>query len=128
MGMTSGEMWRFLGMLKRRQNMRHGTRKPHERSIKAPPILDKALKVAISERISNNGCFPSPSNLVGALRANGIQAREAGSPRAVSAGVVNVLADHASCGRARLATRRGGDVIVLDSATGEVIKRRYRKR
>jgi len=117
-----------LGMLKRRQNMRHGTRKPHERSIKAPPILDKALKVAISERISNNGCFPSPSELVGALRADGIQAREAGSPRAVSAGLVNVLTDQASCGRARFAMRRGGDVIVLDSATGEVTKRRYRKR
>src|SRR5262245_53568749 len=47
-----------LGMLKRRQNMRHGTRKPHERSIKAPPILDKALKVAISERISTHGHSP----------------------------------------------------------------------
>ncbi len=47
-------------MIKRRAKMRHGTRASHERTIKAPPILDKALKVAISERVSNNGCFPSP--------------------------------------------------------------------
>jgi hypothetical protein len=115
-------------MIKRRQKMRHGTRASHERSIKAPPVLDKALKVAISERVSNNGCFPSPGGLVSALRANKIQAREAGSPRAVGGGVVNVLTDQASCERVRLAVRRGGDVIVLDSATGEVTKRRYRKR
>ncbi|HSD22842.1 MAG TPA: hypothetical protein VLB79_00795 [Solirubrobacterales bacterium] len=117
-----------FSMLKRRQNMRHGTRASHERSIKAPPILDKALKVAISERVSNNGCFPSPRNLVGVLRANKIQAREASSPRAVSAGLVNVLTDQATCERVRLAVRRGGAVIVLDSATGEVTKRSYRKR
>jgi len=115
-------------MIKRRQKMRHGTRASHERSIKAPPVLDRALKVAISERVSNNGCFPAPGGLVSALRANKIQAREAGSPRAVAAGVVNVLSDQASCERVRLAMRRGGDVIVLDSATGEVTKRSYRKR
>jgi len=115
-------------MIKRRQKMRHGTRASHERSIKAPPVLDRALKVAISERVSNNGCFPAPGGLVSALRANKIQAREAGSPRAVAAGVVNVLSDQASCERVRLAVRRGGDVIVLDSATGEVTKRSYRKR
>jgi hypothetical protein len=114
-------------MLKRRQNMRHGTRASHERNIKAPPVLDRALKVAISERVSNNGCFPSPGGLVEALRANKIQARQAGSPRAVGGGVVNVLTDQASCERVRLAVRRGGDVIVLDSATGEVTKRRYRR-
>jgi hypothetical protein len=114
-------------MIKRRQNMRHGTRASHERSIKAPPVLDRALKVAISERVSNNGCFPSPGGLVEALRANKIQAQQAGSPRAVGGGVVNVLTDQASCERVRLAVRRSGDVIVLDSATGEVTKRRYRR-
>jgi hypothetical protein len=41
--------------------------------------------------------------------------------------VVNVLTDQASCERVRLAVRRGRDVIVLDSATGEVTKRRYRR-
>src|SRR5215204_4553738 len=71
-------------MIKRRQKMRHGTRASHERSIKAPPVLDRALKVAISERVSNNGCFPAPGGLVSALRANKIQAREAGSPRAAA--------------------------------------------
>ena len=113
-------------MIKRRQNMRHGTRASHERSIKAPPILGNALKVAISERVSNNGCFPSPGGLVEALRANKIQARQASSPRAVSGGVVNVLTDQASCERVRLAVRRSRDVIVLDSATGAVTKRRLK--
>jgi hypothetical protein len=112
--------------IKRRRNMRHGTRAPHERSIKAPPVLDKALKVAISERVSRNGCFPSPSDLVATLRANRISATLAPSPRAVGSGAVNVLSDMASCDRVRLAVRRGHDVIVLDSATGEVRKRRVK--
>jgi hypothetical protein len=115
-------------LIKRRQRMRHGTRASHERSIKAPPVLDRALKVAISERVSNNGCFPSPGELVSVLRNNKIQAREAGSPHAVGGGMVNVLTDLSSCERVRLAVRRGRDVIILDSATGEVTKRRYRKR
>ena len=114
--------------IKRRRNMRHGTRAAHERTIKAPPILDAALKVAISERVSNDGCFPSPGGLVADLQANKIQAHQASSPRSVRGGDVNVLTDQASCERVRLAVRRGGDVIVLDSATGEVSKRNYRKR
>jgi hypothetical protein len=115
-------------MLKRRQNMRHGTRGSGERSVRAPAVLDNALKVAISARISNNGCFPSPGGLVEELRSNKIQARQASSPHSVSGGAVNVLTDQASCERVRLAVRRGGDVIVLDSATGQVTKRHYRKR
>ena len=114
--------------IKRRANMRHGTRPRHQRSIKAPPILGQALKVAISERISNNGCFPAPGGLVEALRANNIQARQAGSPHAVGRGGVNVLTDRSSCERVRLAVRRSGGVIILDSATGQVTKRRYGKR
>jgi hypothetical protein len=113
-------------MIKRRAKMRHGTRASHERTIKAPPVLDSALKVAISERVSNNGCFPAPGGLVEALRANRIQARQASGPRAVSGGVVNVLTDQASCERVRLAVRRGRNVIVLDSATGAVTKRRLK--
>jgi hypothetical protein len=115
-------------MIKRRQKMRHGTRGTHERSIRAPAILDRALKVAISERVSNNGCFPAPGGLVEALRANRIHARRAAGTRSVGGGIVNVLTDQSSCERVRLAVRRGGDVIVLDSATGEVTKRSYRKR
>jgi hypothetical protein len=115
-----------LATIKRRQNMRHGTRAQHERTIKAPKILDRALKVAISERVSNNGCFPSPGGLVAALQDNKIQARQAANPHAVRAGVVNVLTDQASCERVRLAVRQGRDVIVLDSATGAVTKRRLR--
>jgi hypothetical protein len=110
--------------------MRHGTRANSERTVRAPKILDRALKVAISERISNDGCFPSPGGLVAALQQNKISARQAGSPRAVGGGsrVVNVLTDQASCDRVRLAVRTGGDVIVLDSATGEVTKRSYRRK
>jgi hypothetical protein len=115
-------------MIKRRQKMRHGTRASHERNIRAPAILDRALKVAISERVSNNGCFPAPGGLVEALRANKINARQAGSPRAVGGSAVHVLTDQASCERVRLAVRRRGGVIILDSATGEVTKRSYRKR
>jgi hypothetical protein len=113
--------------LKRLQNTRHGKRAKSARSIKAPPVLDKALKVAITARVSNNGCFPPPGGLVEQLHANKIQARPASGPRTVGAGAVNVLTDQASCDRVRLAVRRGGDVIVLDSATGEVTKRRYRR-
>jgi hypothetical protein len=113
-------------MIKRRANMRHGTRARHERTIKAPPILDSALKVAISERVSNNGCFPSPGGLVAALQANKIQARQAANPHAVQGGSVNVLTDQASCERVRLAVRQHGSVIVLDSATGAVTKRRLK--
>jgi hypothetical protein len=110
--------------IKRRQRMRHGARAPHEKNIKAPPVLDAALKVAISERVARNGCFPSPGELAAKLRASGINAQEAGSPRAVRRpGLVHVLSDRASCERVRLAVRRGGAVIVLDSATGEVRKR-----
>jgi hypothetical protein len=115
-----------LATIKRRQNMRHGTRAQHERTIKAPKILDRALKVAISERVSNNGCFPSPGGLVAALQDNKIQAQQAANPRAVARGVVNVLTDLASCERVRLAVRQGRAVIVLDSATGAVTKRRLR--
>jgi hypothetical protein len=113
-------------MIKRRAKMRHGTRAQHERTIKAPPILDSALKVAISERVSNNGCFPSPGGLVAALQANKIQARQAANPHAVQGGSVNVLTDQASCERVRLAVRQHGSVIVLDSATGAVTKRRLK--
>jgi hypothetical protein len=116
------------GTIKRRQNMRHGTRGSGERSVRAPGVLDNALKVAISARISNNGCFPSPGGLVQELRSHKIHARQAASPHAVGGGAVNVLTDQASCERVRLAVRRGGDVIVLDSATGQVTKRSYRKR
>ena len=113
-------------MIKRRAKMRHGTRAQHERTIKAPPILDSALKVAISERVSNNGCFPSPGGLVAALQTNKIQARQAANPHAVQGGSVNVLTDQASCERVRLAVRQHGSVIVLDSATGAVTKRRLK--
>jgi len=112
-----------LAMIKRLSKMKHGKRKAKDRIVQAPPILDAALKVAISARISNNGCFPSPSNLVEALKANKINAQAAPSPRAVrQRGVVGVLTDQSSCDRARFAVRQHSSVIVLDSATGEVRK------
>jgi hypothetical protein len=105
----------------------HMTRAPHEKVIKAPGLLDAALKVAISERVGNNGCFPNPSALATVLRANGIRANHASNLRSVRRPrVVHVLSDHASCGRVRLAMRQHGGVVVLDSATGEVRRHRVR--
>jgi hypothetical protein len=117
-------------LIKRRQHMRHGVRGKDQRNVVAPKILDRALKIAISERVSNNGCFPSPGALVATLQHNKIQARQAGSPHAVGGGgnVVNVLTDQSSCERVRLAVRQHGAVIVLDSATGEVRKRSLRRK
>ena len=109
--------------IKRLHRKRHGTRGPGERSVVAPPILDNALKLAIQERVTANGCYPSPASLAATLRSNGIAADTAAGPRQVSQpGVVYVLSD-SSCERVRLAVRQARSVIVLDSATGQVIKR-----
>jgi hypothetical protein len=110
-------------MIKKLSKMKHGKRAPQDKIVQAPPVLDSALKVAITERINNNGCFPAPGNLVGTLRDNKINAQTAPSPRAVRrSGVVNVLTDQSSCDRVRLALKQHRSVIVLDSATGEVRK------
>jgi hypothetical protein len=107
--------------IKRRARMRHGVRGPTEKSVQAPAHLDSALKVAISERVSREGCYPSPAELAAHLHAKGIHAQVAGSTAEVQhPGVVYVLTDGASCERVLLATRVGNDVVVLDSATGEV--------
>jgi hypothetical protein len=114
--------------IKRLAQRRHGTRGPGERSVKAPAALDAALKVAISERVSLNGCYPGPADLVGKLRANGISAQLAANPRAADRpGVVYVLSAGASCERVRFAMRRGKAVIVLDSASGEVRQLQYKQ-
>lgn len=107
--------------INRRARMRHGTRDPDERSIEAPPLLDSALKEAISARVASNGCYPAPRELVTRLRMHGITAQEAGSPRGADrGGVVYVLSDGASCERVRFALRRSDGVVLLDSASGEV--------
>jgi hypothetical protein len=113
--------------IKRLARMRHGTRGPGERSVRAPAALDAALKVAIAERVSLNGCYPGPADLVDKLHANGISAQLASNPRAADRpGVVYVLSAGASCERVRLAMRRGKAVIVLDSASGEVRLQQHR--
>jgi hypothetical protein len=107
--------------IRRRTQMRHGIRGPTEKSVQAPPELDTALKVAISERVNRDGCYPNPAELVAYLLAGGVQARIAGSTAEVQVpGVVYVLLDGASCDRVLLATRVLNNVVVLDSATGEV--------
>jgi hypothetical protein len=107
--------------IKRLQHMRHGKRAPRDRIVQAPPVLDNALKVAISQRVSNNGCFPGPADLAATLRTQGIRAEPAGGPHQVHrAGIVYVLSQRASCGRVQLAVRQHRSVILLDSATGEV--------
>jgi hypothetical protein len=112
--------------IKRLHRKRHGTRGPGERSVVAPPLLDRALKVAIQERVTANGCYPAPAAMAGTLRSSGIPADTATGPRQVGRpGVVYVLSD-SSCERARLAMRQARSVIVLDSATGQVIKRSIR--
>jgi hypothetical protein len=111
--------------IRHRQRMRHRTRSRDEKSIKAPKILDSALKVAISERVIRNGCYPPPSQMAARLRAKHIRARTARNPHAVrSANTVNVLIQGSACGRARFAVRHPDGVIVLDSATGEVRQRK----
>ena len=108
--------------IKSLERRRHGPRAPHEvKNVKAPKILDAALKVAIAERVSRNGCYPPPAELVRKLRASGIRARAATRLRAVRPGrVAYVLSRASSCSQLRLAMRRGGRVFVLDSASGEV--------
>jgi hypothetical protein len=108
-------------LIRKRTRMRHGKRGLGERSVKAPAALDAALKVAIAERVSLNGCYPGPADLVANLRENGISAQVAPHPGASQRrGVVYVLSAGASCERVRLAMRRGKSVVVLDSASGEV--------
>jgi hypothetical protein len=107
--------------IKRLQHGRHGKRARKDRIVQAPPVLDSALKAAISERISHNGCYPSPADLAATLSSQGIQAQTTGGPRQVRRrGIVYVLSDLASCDRVRLAVRQHDAVILLDSATGEV--------
>jgi hypothetical protein len=113
--------------INRLHRKRKGTRGPGERSVVAPPLLDQALKVAIQERVSANGCYPGPAAMASALRSSGIPADTAAGPHQVGRpGVVYALSDGASCERVRFAMRQHGKVIVLDSATGEVLQRSLR--
>jgi hypothetical protein len=104
----------------RRAKMRHGTRGAQEKVIAAPPVLDRALGVAISERVLRDGCYPGPADLVAALKQNGIQASQATNPGGVGRDGVYVLSAGSGCDRVLLAVRQRNGVVVLDSASGEV--------
>ena len=106
--------------IKRRAKMRHGTRGANEKVIAAPPVLDQALGVAISERVARDGCYPGPADLVAALKQNGIQASQAANPSGVGGNGVYVLSEGSSCDRVLIALREKNGVVVLDSASGEV--------
>jgi hypothetical protein len=107
----------------------HGRRFPRAgkgdapfRSAKAPQPLKKAEKAAISERVLNQGCYPSPGRLAAAIRRRtGRKTAVAPNPGHVRhKNRVTVLSRGASCDLARLALRTGNRVYTINSATGMV--------
>ena len=94
---------------------------PH-RSVKAPSALQRAEKAAISERVLNDGCYPSPANLASGISSRtGLRTGVADTQRGVhDAGTVYVLSQGASCHLSRLALRKRGRVFTINSATGSV--------
>jgi hypothetical protein len=92
------------------------------RSVKAPPILQRAEKAAISERVLNEGCYPAPDKLaVGIHRRTGLKTGTARNQKSVrEAGKVFVLTQGASCDLARYSARVRDQVFTINSATGTV--------
>jgi hypothetical protein len=92
------------------------------RNVVAPPILQKAEKAAIAERVENGGCYPAPGRLADLIRARaGIDTATAPNQRGVRRpGVAYVLTDAASCDLVRLSARVGRRVYTINSATGTV--------
>ena len=92
------------------------------RSVKAPPILQRAEKAAISERVLNVGCYPSPDKLAAGIhRRTGLKTGTAATQKDVrQAGKVFVLTHGASCDLSRLSARVGDRVFTINSATGAV--------
>jgi hypothetical protein len=93
------------------------------RSAKAPELLKKAEKAAISERVLNKGCYPNPHDLAaGIQRRTGRKTNVAPTQGQVHhRNVVHVLSKGASCDLSRLAMRTGeGKVFTINSATGVV--------
>ena len=104
----------------------HGNAKkiPHPKIVQAPPILDAALKSAISARIrSSDGCYPAPDALAAEIRQDGVSAAVAANMRGVGrAGTVYVLQSGKACDRVLLATRSRGHVILVDTQSDQVTK------
>lgn len=93
------------------------------RSVKAPQALQKAEKAAISERVLNQGCYPSPAKLAdGIHRRTGSRTAVADTQRQVQRrGTVHVLSRGASCDLSRLSLRTADNhVYTINSATGRV--------
>ena len=98
-----------------------GEANPH-RSAKAPPALKEAEKAAMSERVQNEGCYPSAPKLAKGIRKRtklrtAVAHDHGGVDRA---GRVYVLRKGSSCNVSRLAMRKGRDVFTINSATGMV--------
>lgn len=96
--------------------------KNKHRSVKAPKILQRAEKAAISVRVVLKGCYPAPANLAKRLqRRTGIKAGTARGPKQVrKAGRIYVLTKGASCDQTRLSARVKGKVYTINSKTGTV--------
>jgi hypothetical protein len=90
--------------------------------VKAPQLLQRAEKAAISERVLNVGCYPSPEKLAdGIHRRTGLKTGTAPTQKSVrDAGKVFVLTHGASCDLSRLSARVGDRVFTINSATGAV--------
>jgi hypothetical protein len=92
------------------------------RNVVAPPILQRAEKAAIAERVKNDGCYPAPGRLADLIRARaGVNTATATQQSGVrKPGVAYVLTHGASCDLVRLSTRVGRRVYTINSATGTV--------
>jgi hypothetical protein len=92
------------------------------RSVKAPRILQRAEKAAISERVLNKGCYPGPAKLARAIHhRTHLRTGTAHTQGSVKhANRVYVLVHGASCDLSRLSARVGGGVFTINSATGTV--------
>ena len=92
------------------------------RSVKAPKILQRAEKAAISERVLHKGCYPGPAKLAAAIHhRTGLKTGTAPTQKGVrKAGKVFVLTHGASCDLSRLSARVGDRVFTINSATGAV--------
>jgi hypothetical protein len=92
------------------------------RNVVAPPILQRAEKAAISERVENNGCYPAPGKLADRIRERtGLDTATAAQQRDVRRpGVAYVLTHGASCDLVRLSARVGRRIYTINSATGTV--------
>ena len=87
---------------------------------KATKKLEAAFKVAGNARIQNDqGCYPAPEELAQMIGGRVAQTRKSIKKR----GIVHVIAGGSNCNRVQLAVRMKGGTWVLNSATGNVVRK-----